>query len=204
MLTILYIFNEENNTKDELPSPRQEILFTYITCNPKLIEVLIKGNIYDIIIIDKNITSEEYDTVKGIFISSNNSPLIAKILPKTNLSCTIHWIQKGVRGLFSEEMSWPDLVDALYRFSEEKAYLHRKLIEEVFEYWKIFEIKDQKTAKLKPQSKKILRLLKRGYSYQEIADELQISINVVRYYIKDLYRALGVKNKLAAIDQATT
>lgn len=48
----------------------------------------------------------------------------------------------------------------------------------------------------------ILRLLAQGLPHHEIAPRLFISVPTVRYHVKNLYRKLGVNNKLAAVDRA--
>jgi DNA-binding CsgD family transcriptional regulator len=49
------------------------------------------------------------------------------------------------------------------------------------------------------RSKLILKYLGEGRSYKEIADMMDISIDMVRYSIKDIYKTLGVKNKVSAL-----
>ena len=44
----------------------------------------------------------------------------------------------------------------------------------------------------------VLALLSKGYSYERIADELGISIDGVRYYMKKIFKELGVNNGRAA------
>lgn len=41
----------------------------------------------------------------------------------------------------------------------------------------------------------VMVLLKEGYSYKEIGNELNISLNTVRMHIKNLYRKLNIKTK---------
>lgn len=54
------------------------------------------------------------------------------------------------------------------------------------------------TEPLSAQEERVLRLLATGWSNQEIAHELIISINTVKYHIKHLYQKLGVSNRLQA------
>ena len=42
----------------------------------------------------------------------------------------------------------------------------------------------------------VIETLSAGYSYEEIANKMCISINTVRYYVKSIYKKLGVKNKI--------
>ena len=45
----------------------------------------------------------------------------------------------------------------------------------------------------------VLRLLSEGYTYEDIATELDITIDGVRYYIKKIFNALGVNNGRDAV-----
>jgi ATP/maltotriose-dependent transcriptional regulator MalT len=51
---------------------------------------------------------------------------------------------------------------------------------------------------LSSQEERVLRLLAAGWSNQEIASELIISVNTVKYHLKNLYQKLGVSNRLQA------
>jgi DNA-binding CsgD family transcriptional regulator len=48
----------------------------------------------------------------------------------------------------------------------------------------------------------VVRLLARGRSYAQIADELGISVHTVTSHIKSLYRKLGVRSAVAAVVRA--
>ncbi len=43
--------------------------------------------------------------------------------------------------------------------------------------------------------RQILKLLKENMSYADIASSLQISINTVRYYIKNIYKKLNIQSR---------
>lgn len=45
----------------------------------------------------------------------------------------------------------------------------------------------------------ILELLSKGYTYNEIANEVDISIDGVRFYVKKIYKALDVDNGRDAV-----
>lgn len=45
----------------------------------------------------------------------------------------------------------------------------------------------------------IVELLSKGNTYQEIADELEITMDGVRYYVKKIYTLFNVKNSREAI-----
>ena len=46
---------------------------------------------------------------------------------------------------------------------------------------------------------KVLVLLAKGYTYNDIAEEMEISIDGVRYYIKKIFKSLNVNNGRDAV-----
>ncbi|GHO71368.1 hypothetical protein KSC_102600 [Ktedonobacter sp. SOSP1-52] len=52
------------------------------------------------------------------------------------------------------------------------------------------------------QEQRVLRLLAAGWSNQDIARELIVSVNTVKYHVKHLYQKLGVNNRLQASEAA--
>jgi len=87
---------------------------------------------------------------------------------------------------------------SIQKLIRKKKFIHPDFAENIFNH---FTTKDYgiKHPKLKPNTEKILKLLSEGNSYIEMADALGVTVNVIRYYIKDLYRTLGINNRGAAI-----
>jgi PAS domain S-box-containing protein len=52
---------------------------------------------------------------------------------------------------------------------------------------------------LTPRQVEVLRLLERGYSTRQIADELNLSLETVRNHVRGVLRALGVHSRLEAV-----
>ena len=55
---------------------------------------------------------------------------------------------------------------------------------------------------LTPQEVRLLKLLAEGYSYQSAGDQLHISLNTVRNYIRSIYEKLHVHSKSEAVSKA--
>jgi LuxR family maltose regulon positive regulatory protein len=55
---------------------------------------------------------------------------------------------------------------------------------------------------LSPQEQRVLHLLVAGCSNPEIAAQLIVSVNTVKAHLKNIYRKLGVRNRLEAARQA--
>ena len=54
-------------------------------------------------------------------------------------------------------------------------------------------------AALTPRELEVLRLIARGLSNQEIADQVFVSINSVKTYIRSAYRKIGVRSRTQAV-----
>ena len=48
---------------------------------------------------------------------------------------------------------------------------------------------------------KILLMLKEGYGNKTISENVEVSINTVKYHLKKIYKKLGAKNRIEAINK---
>ncbi|HKW97441.1 MAG TPA: response regulator transcription factor [Bryobacteraceae bacterium] len=66
----------------------------------------------------------------------------------------------------------------------------------------------QKTAAPQPpveltqQEQRVLALLAEGYSYQSAADQMRVSVNTIRNYVRKVYEKLHVHSKSEAVSKA--
>ena len=68
--------------------------------------------------------------------------------------------------------------------------------------WKQTGAPEKLDEPLTPQETRLLKLLSEGYSYQNSAGQLNISINTVRNYIRSIYEKLHVHSKNEAVGKA--
>src|SRR5581483_4618569 len=57
-------------------------------------------------------------------------------------------------------------------------------------------------AALSPRERDVLRMLPSRLTIAEVAAELNVSVNTVKYHIKSIYRKLGVSSRAEAADAA--
>lgn len=60
----------------------------------------------------------------------------------------------------------------------------------------------EKTTELSPRECQILDLVARGFTYPEVAEQVDVSLNTVHTHIRNIYGKLGVHNKTEAIFEA--
>ncbi len=53
-----------------------------------------------------------------------------------------------------------------------------------------------------PREKEVLHLLSTGLTYEKIALQLEVSHQTVKMHLKNIYRKLGVQNKIEALNKA--
>src|SRR5262249_35878249 len=61
---------------------------------------------------------------------------------------------------------------------------------------------DPSLEPLTPQELRLLQLLADGHSYQAASEQLEISVNTVRSYIRNIYEKLHVHSKSEAVSKA--
>ncbi len=52
---------------------------------------------------------------------------------------------------------------------------------------------------LTEREKEVMQLLSTGITYAEIANQLEVSQETIKQHLKNIYRKLGVGNKIAAL-----
>ena len=80
------------------------------------------------------------------------------------------------------------------------SHIARQIIS-VFQQKKSFN-GHQSTYDLTQREKEVLNLLSDGYNYQEIADEIFISVATVSHHIRNIYRKLHVHSQSEAVAKA--
>lgn len=73
-------------------------------------------------------------------------------------------------------------------------------------FGQILDVEEEEPAPrhpdLTPRQSEVLRLLERGRSTEQIAGELQLSVETVRNHIRGVLRALDVHSRLEAVAMA--
>ncbi|HMQ47447.1 MAG TPA: response regulator transcription factor [Saprospiraceae bacterium] len=87
----------------------------------------------------------------------------------------------------------PEAAVSLVPFIQETEFSTQKPPKQVSES---IDLEQEATKMLTHREKEIADALIVGRSYQEISNDLNISINTVRHHIKSLYKKFGIKNKI--------
>jgi Response regulator containing a CheY-like receiver domain and an HTH DNA-binding domain len=141
-------------------------------------------------------------------ISGNDGlPIVRKLLPETNIimhtvvddyDTIFNCICCGANGYLIKNGNFTKLEETLLEIQEYGgAALSPSVARRILSYFQ--PANSQKQDTLSDQEIKISRLLVDGHSYQEIAEMLNITVNGVRYHIKNIYRKLHIHSKTALV-----
>jgi DNA-binding NarL/FixJ family response regulator len=113
----------------------------------------------------------------------------------------ISLIRAGARGYVTKNISGPDLLDAIYRVAAGDAVFSPRLAGFVLDAFSL-EGKNLEAGDvdpdldlLTPRERQVLRLIARGYSYRDIATELEISTKTVESHVSSVLRKLQLSNR---------
>jgi len=111
-------------------------------------------------------------------------------------------ICNGACGYLLKETPPAKLLEAIREAHEGGAPMSPEIARKVVKLFQRTGPPEKFDDQLTPQELRLLKLLVQGYSYQRAADQLNISLNTVRDYIRDIYRKLHVHSKSEAVSKA--
>lgn len=135
---------------------------------------------------------QQHDTpVRFLALSVSDSP-----------QDVISVVRAGARGYVTKNISGPDLIDAIYRVDAGDVVFSPRLAGFVLDAFVngvdedlAVTVIDPELDQLTPREQQVLRLIARGYSYKEIAGELDIATKTVESHVSSVLRKLQLSNR---------
>jgi DNA-binding NarL/FixJ family response regulator len=108
----------------------------------------------------------------------------------------------GASGYLLKKTSPVKLIEAILDVHNGGAPMTSEIAKKVMNHFSRPPVKAEKKYDLSARQKDILFCLTQGYSYKMIAEQLQLSIDTVRFYIKQIYLKLQVNSAPEAVSKA--
>ena len=141
--------------------------------------------------------------LKALMKAKIASPVV--VLSSSETYCDVyHALQNGAMGFIPKSYSPQALIDALDKVFAGDLFVPEDIMAEIESVAEL-EDKCKKDYHLSDRQIQILRLLQAGKKNREIADELCISQDTVKFHQKGLYLALevsGASSRLQAVEKA--
>lgn len=120
---------------------------------------------------------------------------VAAIANTEDLNLSRRLLRLGCRGLLLPSLEEETLIRALQKLVRGELWFSRKTMSNLLEQSMLTDLK----SKLTTREKDILRLISQGYSNQQIAKELFISRDTVRWHARGVYSKIGVHTREGAV-----
>lgn len=108
-------------------------------------------------------------------------------------------LKEGASGYLLKSSTPEDICNAIRDVYSGGAPFSSHIARKVAQYFRTEKDIENENEKLTPREKDVLRLLASGYIYKEVADQLAISLETVRTYVKRICTKLHVRSKVEAI-----
>lgn len=104
----------------------------------------------------------------------------------------------GASGYMLKNSSLPKIREGIHLVHRGEAAMSPSIARKVIQH---FRPEKKKEEDLSQRERQIINAMMEGKSYKMIADQLMVSINTVRYHIKNIYRKLQVNSKMEIISK---
>ncbi|MEY3433401.1 MAG: hypothetical protein RL131_1337 [Bacteroidota bacterium] len=121
--------------------------------------------------------------VKILFIVDSNDTSVERFFGLMEL---------GVDGIISSQFSSNTLTNALQEISQGMGYICPRFAKSLLDY---FQTNKSRVSQLSQKELMVVKLLVKGETYSRIAETLNMSINTVRFHVKNIYRKHDIHNK---------
>lgn len=108
-------------------------------------------------------------------------------------------LKEGASGYLLKSSTPEDIYNAIRDVYSGGAPFSSHIARKVAQYFRSEKNLEDENEKLTPREKDVLKLLASGYIYKEVADQLDISLETVRTYVKRICIKLHVRSKVEAI-----
>jgi two-component system, NarL family, response regulator DevR len=131
---------------------------------------------------------------------SHSHPSVAVVILTTYTDADLvqECIQAGARGYVVKDVERFSLKESIRSVYRGQAVLAPQVAGHVIEGARTRQQAASRRAALSASQVSILRLISRGHSNREIAAEVHLSENTVKTHVQEIFRKLGVRNRVEA------
>lgn len=127
-------------------------------------------------------------------------PAVAVIIltTYTDVELVQECLQAGARGYVVKDVERFALKESIRAVSRGEAVLAPQVAGQIIDRFRSLPQEERRPAGLSASQVAILRLISRGHSNREIAADVHLSENTVKTHVQEIFRKLGVRNRVEA------
>jgi two-component system, NarL family, response regulator DevR len=162
------------------------------------VEELVKATAPDVVLLDARLPD-----ISGVEVCrrlSRSHPEVPVVILTTYTDGELvrECLQAGARGYVVKDVERFSLKESIRAVHRGQAVLAPQVAGQVIEQMRGPQTGDHQAAALNASQVAILRLISRGHSNREIAAEVHLSENTVKTHVQEIFRKLGVRNRVEA------
>ena len=162
----------------------------------------LNGNAPDVLLLDIHLPGMLGSDAVRLFRAKCPSMNILMLTIYDGQDKVFESICNGACGYLLKKTPPAKLLDAIREACEGGAPMSPEIARKVITLFQQSGPPEKLDDPLTPQETRLLKLLSEGYSYQNSAGQMNISINTVRNYIRSIYEKLHVNTKSEAVSKA--
>jgi DNA-binding NarL/FixJ family response regulator len=108
-------------------------------------------------------------------------------------------LKAGASGYLVKSRPPEQLLEAIRDVHSGGSPMSSHIARKVVQHFHLLDPSPKEAENLSPREEQVLDLLASGFIYKEIGDKLNISVETVRTYVKNICNKMHVRNRLAAV-----
>ena len=109
---------------------------------------------------------------------------------------------RGASGYILKDTPPAKLLEYIREATSGGAPMSPEVARKVVALFSTFAVRQRLDCEVKPQETRLLALLAEGFGYQGAAEEMGVSVNTIRGYVRSIYEKLQVHSKSEAVTKA--
>jgi DNA-binding NarL/FixJ family response regulator len=158
---------------------------------------MIRDRVPDVVLVDVHMPAGGGARVIGEVLQTDPDVKFLALSVSDAPEDVIATIRAGARGYVTKTIAPAELVDAIARVHDGDAVFSPRLAGFVLDAFAgaAPPMTDPELEQLTPREREVLRLIARGYSYKEVARELEISVKTVETHVSSVLRKLQLSSR---------
>jgi DNA-binding NarL/FixJ family response regulator len=162
------------------------------------VAALVEGSKPDVVLLDARLPDTSGVEVCRRLTRKYPDVAVVILTTYTDIELVEECLQAGARGYVVKDVEKFSLKESIRAVSRGQAVLAPQVAGQIIDRLRNHQPAEKRPAGLSASQVAILRLISLGHSNREIAADVHLSENTVKTHVQEIFRKLGVRNRVEA------